>query len=836
MSNPSLNRIVSKIVRTVNLRTTVASILPVLPVLVVVGLVGYLYSSPSQKSVKPLAIALQQEIAAGIEQYLESELAIPDRIVDNNADAIALGLLSLDDLSRWEPYLKRQIQQADNLETIAVANTDRELISVKKLDGRVFVHATERQGTAENRAKAQPALPSWYSTVLGARQPIWSETHVQGTPPQRSIGIAQPIYNQQRNLAGVVACFVSLGGINDFLQTLSLGRTGRAFIMDGSGHLLATSVVSESGKSADLDLRAIESSDRLTQVTAQYLAEQFDSSHPISRPQQLQFKVNGQQQFLRVLPFSVGHAASLEEDRSLDWSIVVVSPGSDFANETSLKTRMIFLLGLVALPLAAIAGLYTRQQMSERNKAELRPATRPDPEDLSTSIGDLDGSDALKNAPSLLPISTRFPSGDASRATALPPFLSHENGHPDRPVRLLVVDDTPNSLDILTEYLSSEHYKISLVSSSLEALNIIEGNFQPDLILFDAQMSDLGGSEFCQRIREKFRFYELPIVILTDPTQDAETTEVLNWGANDYLTKPIVKHELISRIRTHLHLAHLNAAYSRFVPKQFLQLLKKDSIVDVKLGDNTLKEMSVLFSDIRSFTTISEKMTPEENFKFINSYLSRMEPVIMANSGFIDKYIGDSIMALFSGSADDAIQAGIAMLHTLVEYNQHRASVGYPPIKIGIGINTGSLMLGTVGGINRMDGTVISDAVNLASRIESLTKEYGVSLLISHQTFAKLQNPSDYNMRLIERLKVKGKSKAVAVFEVFDGDPPELRKAKLATTGIFEEGVLYYYGSSFRKAAQRFEECLRQNPEDKVAQIYLDRCRQVSIQVEELTN
>lgn len=810
--------------RTVNLRTTLVSILPVLPVLVVVGLVGYLYSSPSQKSVKPLVTALQQEIATRIEQHLESELAIPDRIVDNNADAIALGLLSLEDLSRWEPHLKRQIQQADNLETIAVANTDRELVSVKKLDGRVFVHATDHQSTAENRSKVQPSLPSWYSTALQARQPIWSETRVEGTPPQRSIGIAQPVYNQQGNLAGVVACFVSLGEISNFLQTLNLGRAGRAFIMDESGHLLATSVMSESGKSSYPDLRAVESPDQLTQVTAKYLAEQFDASKPISNPQQLQFKFNGQRQFLRVLPLTVGRTASLEENRRIDWSIVVVLPESDFANGTDLKTRMIFLLGLVALPLAAMAGLYIRRQTSELDKAEFRPGGTTDPEDS-------------KNVPSLRPISTRFPSGDTSRSTELLPYsLSHDNGNLDRPIQLLVVDDTPDSLATLTQYLSSEHYKISLASSSLEALNTIEGNFQPDVILFDAQMSDLSGSEFCQRIREKFRFYELPIVILTDPAQDAETTEVLNWGANDYLTKPIVKHELISRIRTHLHLAHLNAAYSRFVPKQFLQLLKKDSIVDVKLGDNTLKEMSVLFSDIRSFTTISEKMTPEENFRFINSYLSRMEPVIMANSGFIDKYIGDSIMALFSGSADDAIQAGIAMLHTLVEYNQHRASVGYPPIKIGIGINTGSLMLGTVGGINRMDGTVISDAVNLASRIESLTKEYGVSLLISHQTFAKLQNPSDYNMRLIERLKVKGKSKAVAVFEVFDGDPPDLRKAKLATTGIFEEGVLYYYGSSFRKAAQQFEECLRQNPEDKVAQIYLDRCRQVSLQVEGLTN
>jgi class 3 adenylate cyclase len=118
-------------------------------------------------------------------------------------------------------------------------------------------------------------------------------------------------------------------------------------------------------------------------------------------------------------------------------------------------------------------------------------------------------------------------------------------------------------------------------------------------------------------------------------------------------------------------LAQLNKAYERFVPHQFLQFLEKSSIIDVELGDQVQLEMSVLFSDIRDFTTLSETMTPEDNFKFINSYLSRMEPVINENKGFIDKYIGDAIMALFSGEADNAVKAGIAMVHRLVEYNQY---------------------------------------------------------------------------------------------------------------------------------------------------------------------
>ncbi|MGL5061967.1 MAG: adenylate/guanylate cyclase domain-containing protein, partial [Microcoleus sp.] len=269
----------------------------------------------------------------------------------------------------------------------------------------------------------------------------------------------------------------------------------------------------------------------------------------------------------------------------------------------------------------------------------------------------------------------------------------------------------------------------------------------------------------------------------------------------------------------------LTNAYGRFVPHQFLDLLGYESIVDVKLGDRVQQTMSVLFADIRDFTSLSETMTPYENFKFINYYLMRTEPCITAHNGFIDKYIGDGIMALFGGVADDAVKAGIAMLETLAEYNLTRDERGYAPIEIGIGINTGSLMLGTVGGENRMDGTAIGDAVNLASRLEGLTKNYGVPLLISHHTFASLTLPNNYQIRPIDRVKVKGKSELVTVYEVFDADPPEVRSAKSATKAVFERGWMLYRDEDFGEAAKLFEDCLCRNRADKVAEIYLDRCR-----------
>ena len=273
-------------------------------------------------------------------------------------------------------------------------------------------------------------------------------------------------------------------------------------------------------------------------------------------------------------------------------------------------------------------------------------------------------------------------------------------------------------------------------------------------------------------------------------------------------------------------LVELNQAYQRFVPSQFLQFLEKSSIIDVKLGDQVQLKMSVLFSDIREFTTISETMTPEDNFKFINSYLSRMEPAIIENKGFIDKYIGDAIMALFSGAADNAVKAGISMLERLKIYNQNRTNSGYAPIKIGIGINTGSLMLGTVGGQNRMDTTVISDAVNLASRVESLTKNYGVSLLITEQTYTKLQNYHNYAIRIIDNVKVKGKLQSVTVYEVFDADIPEIKEGKLKTLKIFTEALSLYNQGNINIAAELLANCLKQNPGDRVSQIYFDRCQQ----------
>lgn len=265
-------------------------------------------------------------------------------------------------------------------------------------------------------------------------------------------------------------------------------------------------------------------------------------------------------------------------------------------------------------------------------------------------------------------------------------------------------------------------------------------------------------------------------------------------------------------------------AYGRFVPTDFLTFLRKRSITEVQLGDQTQREMTILFSDIRSFTSLSESMSPEENFNFINSYLSRVGPEIRAHRGFIDKYIGDAIMALFPETPEDAVLASIAMRKRLVEYNGHRASVGYSAVDTGIGIHTGSLMLGTVGEAERMDGSVIADAVNLCSRLEALTRYYGVSTLISAAALDEIPGRDRFNIRFVDRVRVRGRNQPVIIYELFDGDPEPSLEAKRKMRGNWIRALNLYYKKQFEDAAKLINAIRKVMPEDRLFEIFEHRC------------
>jgi len=266
------------------------------------------------------------------------------------------------------------------------------------------------------------------------------------------------------------------------------------------------------------------------------------------------------------------------------------------------------------------------------------------------------------------------------------------------------------------------------------------------------------------------------------------------------------------------------ASESRFVPYNMLSLLGKENIRDVQLGDQTEKELTILFADIRDFTQLSETMTPKENFDFINSYLHRMEAVITSHGGIIDKFLGDGIMAVFPTWPDSAVNCSITMLTQLEKFNKEIKTKGLPATRIGIGLNTGLCMLGTIGGPGRMECTVISDAVNLASRLETLTKNYQVNLLIGENTYNSLQDSRMFSVRFIDRVVVKGKTQPQSIYEVYDTDSYKSKRLKTQTKPLFEEALAHYHYKEIDEAKLLLEKCLNINPEDNPAQVYLQRC------------
>ncbi len=371
----------------------------------------------------------------------------------------------------------------------------------------------------------------------------------------------------------------------------------------------------------------------------------------------------------------------------------------------------------------------------------------------------------------------------------------------------------PNAMELIARIrYHSKAYINFLKRQEAEAL------FKAEIMRQAAYIEQVGKvtSAACDVERDAFQ----PDILAEVVKRNDELGQLARVFTNMVKTVKIRERELTN---ANSQLESLLKAYGRYVPHEYLRFLRKESITDVKLGDHVSKIMGVMFSDIRSFTTISEGMTPQENFNFVNAYLKRVSPEIRNNYGLIVKFLGDGMMAVFPDVADDAVAAGISKLKQVEQYNKKRAENGYIPIKVGIGIHVGHMMLGMVGEENRMQGDAFSDNVNLTARLEGLTKFYGVSLLISEQVLGNLSNASKYQIRFLDRVVVKGRSEAISVYEILDAEIDEIRVVKLQTQSDFDHALEYYRQGAFDKAKDYFEKVLAVNTADKTADLYLSR-------------
>jgi class 3 adenylate cyclase len=260
----------------------------------------------------------------------------------------------------------------------------------------------------------------------------------------------------------------------------------------------------------------------------------------------------------------------------------------------------------------------------------------------------------------------------------------------------------------------------------------------------------------------------------------------------------------------------LHESSLRFVPSQFMRHLGVEDISRLKLGDSVQRNISILFFDIRFFSIYSEMMSAEENFAFINKVLGTAGPIFHKYKGFVDKYLGDSAMVLF----DDplcAVKAGIELYQTLILNDASNIKLGDDVINIGVGIHTGNVMMGIVGENEHLSSTVISKTVNLASRMESLTKQTGSGMLITRDTMDHIGGDGGITSRFIGQVQAAGMNEAIGVFDILDALSPQVRECRIATQKIFESGIRKYHTRDYQAAQERFKKVSEADPTDLCA-------------------
>jgi len=339
---------------------------------------------------------------------------------------------------------------------------------------------------------------------------------------------------------------------------------------------------------------------------------------------------------------------------------------------------------------------------------------------------------------------------------------------PEERQSVLIVDDQAENLQILLAALGGD-LRVVAARSGEKAMLLAERDPQPDLILLDVMMPGMDGYEVCARLKADARTQEIPVIFITGLSEVEDEKRGLGLGAVDFITKPINPDLVRARVRNHLELKR-NRDFLRNVFGQFVSTEVRDKVMSEKdrlSGER--KQVAVLFSDIRGFTAYSEANEPERIVMQLNEYFERMVRCVTSAGGTVDKFFGDAMMAVFGGLIDlenpseNALNAALAMRAALRELNVEWESKGFSAFENGIGLHFGTVLQGTIGSSARKEFTVIGDAVNLAARLESLTKEHEQSILCSADLGDRL--PGESRSRLVDlgRVPIRGRRTALGL-------------------------------------------------------------------------
>jgi two-component system sensor histidine kinase ChiS len=413
---------------------------------------------------------------------------------------------------------------------------------------------------------------------------------------------------------------------------------------------------------------------------------------------------------------------------------------------------------------------------------------------------------------------------------------------------------------LLEKILQDAGYTTVSASSGEAALAIAEKS-KPALVLLDIMMPDMDGFEVCRRMRSTKNLQTIPVIFLTALDDEESRIKGLQMMGDDYLTKPIHMELLLAKVASTLRLHRIREQaaevesrqqlqnqikrqmdtawkinqsladkFHLFVPEQLLQRIAPKGVDSIQLGSAREEEISVLICDIRGFTAITESQLPSQTLTWLNVFFTSMHQAIEQNQGFIDKFMGDALMAVFEGKSHHAIHAAnaaVMMQRQLAQFNQQRSLYNLQqPLRVGIGIHTGNAVMGTVGSAMRMEPTVIGDVVNTASRLEELTKLYQCNTIASEATTNRFFESSTFMYRWLDCVIPNGKHHSVNLYEILGTCEYPIETNKLNTQDSYERGVNAWQNKNYQRAAHYFQQVVNRDREDAIAAYHLRRCQQ----------
>ncbi|HEY9847674.1 MAG TPA: adenylate/guanylate cyclase domain-containing protein [Candidatus Caenarcaniphilales bacterium] len=450
---------------------------------------------------------------------------------------------------------------------------------------------------------------------------------------------------------------------------------------------------------------------------------------------------------------------------------------------------------------------------------------------------------------------------------------------------ILLVDDEPSNFFVLQGLLQAQGYQTVCAASGAQAVAIAQTTAL-DLIVLDVVMPDMDGFAVYHRLRADATLPLVPIIFLTTLDADHARLKQIALQGDDTFSKPIDAQRLVSKIANSLRLHQVRTqqvqlqsrqaqqqlaiaqqlpqlraqkaqsqAYRQlrhqeaqqlattqhynqqlleklrvFVPEQYLTRIARQGIGSIQLGYGREEQLTVLFCDIRGFTTLSESRQASETFQWLNAFFTRMNQVITTHYGFIDKYIGDACLTIFDRAqhhAQDAVSAAVMMRRALIQFNQNRTLFNLEdPVNVGIGLHSGQVMIGTIGSEDRMDSTVIGDAVNTATRLEELTKLYGCQIIASDAVIAQLNQPDQFYVRCIDRVALRGKRQVNEIYEVLGTSTYLAEGFKVLSRSLLSQGLQAWQAGEFEVALAHFKQVFQRNSLDTIAALYIQRCQE----------